>query len=331
MSAITPLQIAIDTAIQNDAVLSAKLRGAKVYSLTAPSSDDDLPYILLGQSTETALRMFGPKGYNGVEAIDAWSADLTKFEAADLAADLERILDMAPLSVDRHYLCTGSFSILAITIDPSGKYAHASCRYETLTFTRDPMAPTHVYRYAQMASGDATAPTGAGNIGYRFQDNVGLVLTNALASPGVYTIALDFSLDALMPTLGAGYAKLIDFKNRGTDGGFYLFGDVSTRYFLIANSAGELNISAQAPLLAGNRIVLTRDGAGLVALYVGGVLEFTYDDSVTQLFTFTGPGNVITLFTDDTVSSGQEYIAGVCSRVTLYDRVVSALEVPLIP
>jgi hypothetical protein len=135
MSAIWPLQVAIWNAILADATIAGKLKGQKIYSLRSPESDvATLPHLVLGQSVETPERTFEGRGNRNVEDIHIWSGDLSKFEVVDLAADLERILDQVDLTLEGHVFCTGSLSTLMVMLDPSGKYSHAVCRYEALSY-----------------------------------------------------------------------------------------------------------------------------------------------------------------------------------------------------
>jgi len=134
MSAIWPLDVAIDTAIQNDAALSAKLKGEKVYSLTSPALDTQLPYIVLGSSSETTARTYDSKFRDTILTISVWSADITKAEVAGIVADLERLLDATQLTVGGHHFVSGAFSVVAMMLDGTGRYGMASCRYEALNY-----------------------------------------------------------------------------------------------------------------------------------------------------------------------------------------------------
>jgi len=134
MSAIWPLDVAVDTLIQGDATLSAKLAGEKVYSLTAPALDSALPYIILGSSSETTQRTYDSKFRNTILTIAVWSADITKFEVASIVSDLERLLDGTQISVGGHKFVSGALSVIAIQLDNTGRYGMASCRYEALNY-----------------------------------------------------------------------------------------------------------------------------------------------------------------------------------------------------
>lgn len=142
-SAIIPLQVALDAVILGDATLAAMLGGAKVYSLRAPEDDAVFAggkgYIILGQSVETPVPNFdGParSGDSGIETITVWSNDVSKKTVGDIAAELKRLLNGTDLVVAGRSFCYGAFNIVALDLDPSGKYSLASCRYEVLTYAR---------------------------------------------------------------------------------------------------------------------------------------------------------------------------------------------------
>lgn len=133
MSAVWSTDTAVDAAIQADPTLSAKLKGEKVYNGVAPAGAL-CPYILLGQAVETSRRTFGRKGYDGILTIDAWSSDLTKQEAAALYGDLERLFDGTTIALSGLHFVGGILELIAITLDPSGKYTHATSHYMVTSF-----------------------------------------------------------------------------------------------------------------------------------------------------------------------------------------------------
>jgi hypothetical protein len=137
VSAIGPLHVAIDTVILRDPKIRQLLKGERVYSGQAPKDTAELPYILLGQSTETRLRMFGPNGNTGTQQIGVWSAKMDKHEAIEICGHLTRLLDGTRLALPADsglHFCSGSFEIISIGDDGSGKYIRGACMYEVLTF-----------------------------------------------------------------------------------------------------------------------------------------------------------------------------------------------------
>src|SRR5437588_10878525 len=73
--------------------------------------------------------------------------------------------------------------------------------------------------YHDTFGGPDLVPDGGtlGPDGYTFGIDQGLRLSSALADPSTYGIEMLFKLD----NVGSGFAKLIDTKNRVSDGGWY--------------------------------------------------------------------------------------------------------------
>jgi hypothetical protein len=135
MSGIWSLQEGMWNAIKSDGTLAPKLKGKKVYSLRLPEGDVGIfPCVVLGQSVEMAERTFDVRMDRGIETIDVWSTDLSKYETANIAADLERIFDNTEIILPGRIVVLGLFNVLTIIVDPSWKYSHAVCRYEVLHY-----------------------------------------------------------------------------------------------------------------------------------------------------------------------------------------------------
>lgn len=133
MTPLWPLQKLVDTTIRGDAVLAAKLRGEKVYSLTVPSSDDALPYILLAQSVESDLAMFENSGWSNTESFSGWSADKTKEELAGINDDMMRLFKGTRLSLDGYHFVTGELTLIRLGGSADGRYSQANWTYEVLS------------------------------------------------------------------------------------------------------------------------------------------------------------------------------------------------------
>lgn len=171
--------------------------------------------------------------------------------------------------------------------------------------------------YADALGGPALAPNGgslAGGGGYQFDANQGLSLDGALPGPDVYSIAIDFSFARL-----DGYRRIVDFKDLQSDTGLYNL-DQSLNFYNIITGPQVFATDTLA------RLVLTRDAAGMVNGYLNGVLQISFDDSSTQLATFTGTDNRIWFFQDDVAVPG-EASAGFVNFIQIYDTALSADEV----
>jgi hypothetical protein len=180
------------------------------------------------------------------------------------------------------------------------------------------VAPTHAYRIngslADELGGPSLAALGGavGPAGYTFGTAQGLTLANALA-PSVYSLEMAFRLDAV-----TGYRKVLDFKNRTQDFGFYVQNGAAT-------FAGQ-STSGTSPFRANTlaHLVLTRDAEGRFTAYVDGVQALSFVDA-TGMATFTGPGAVAYLMQDD-LSGFEEHPSGFVDYVRTYDRALTGAE-----
>lgn len=129
-SAAWPIDVAVDTAILADAQVSAVLKGDKVYSLVAKQGAM-LPYIVLGDSAETAFRTFGRAGNDGALTMHIWGTD--KRQVLTIHAHLVRILDGARLAVAGHEMVRGRVELVTVLADEDGKAMHGVARYTPMT------------------------------------------------------------------------------------------------------------------------------------------------------------------------------------------------------
>jgi hypothetical protein len=128
-----------------------------------------------------------------------------------------------------------------------------------------------------------------------------------------YTVTIEFAFTAVW-----GYRKIIDFKDRTQDEGFYNYSGRLNFFPVVTSSTQVLQpgVFLQA--------VLTRDASGQVAAYVNGVQQFSFTDTAgyTEL-----AGNSFNLLIDDFVTAQGEASAGMVARVRLFDGALTALEV----
>jgi hypothetical protein len=132
-------------------------------------------------------------------------------------------------------------------------------------------------------------------------------------STGGYTVALVFSF----ATTG-GYRKIIDFQDRTADQGLYNLNDILDYYPV---NSGQPNA---IPLNRFIQVVLTRSASGLVATYINGVPQFSFQDASNYTVLAS---NSFNLFIDDTATSSQEASAGMVARVRLWDGALTAQQV----
>jgi hypothetical protein len=154
---------------------------------------------------------------------------------------------------------------------------------------------------------------GAAN-GYYFAAGGGFTLENALASPSVYSVELSFLFDET-----AGYRRILDFKNRATDAGFYDEGTAARFYNITSGPAGAFANGTMA------NVVVTRDAGGVFTAYVNGAQQFSFTDAGGNA-SFTGP-NAIIHFLHDDASVGGEQSSGFVDYIRIYDEALSARQV----
>ena len=150
-----------------------------------------------------------------------------------------------------------------------------------------------------------------GATGYTFDANQGL----SIALPGplsVYTIKTAFHFDTV-----TSYRKIVDFKNRASDDGFYAMNGTFS-FFPLKES-----LVSFAP---GEDIVATisRDAAGTVSTTLNGVPIWTFADVDGRAIFDSG---FIHLFMDDTQRPG-EASAGFVDYVQVYDTATITAPVP---
>ena len=166
----------------------------------------------------------------------------------------------------------------------------------------------------------ANGGTLAAGGGYSFAANQGPSLSNAI-SANDYSILLDFSLTT--SSASDGYKKIVDFKNRTSDSGAYIFSGKLNFYFFNTELLGNTVVGNNNPA----RVVLTRDGStGQTTQYLNGVQQLTFTDS-TNLATFTASNNIINFFRDDTLFTGVEASAGFVRNIAIYNGALSTSEV----
>lgn len=186
-------------------------------------------------------------------------------------------------------------------------------------------APTHSYEFSGNLRDDFGGPSmalnpgapsdyaGSGDTqGFKFAFNQGPNLSNAFASPEVYSIEMYFALD----TLG-GYRRLIDFKNGTTDEGLYYYDDD----LLLYNTRQPADTDVEQGAFA--HLVLTRSADAAFRVYFNGELALDLIDK-NNLTTLTGPNRIVRFFDDD---GGSEGSPGVVDFIRTYDVALTGADV----
>ncbi len=182
-------------------------------------------------------------------------------------------------------------------------------------------AQTHLYNlngsYADAFGGPALVSDGGvlGATDYTFGANQGLSLSNVLTG-GTYSIAFSAELDQT-----AGYRKLIDYKNQGSDAGTYNLSGFANFY---PDATGPGVVYSPGDFAT---TVLTRDGTtNLVTEYVDGAFQFSFTDAIGDAL-FTGPNSIARFFEDDNVTGLREASSGAVNYIAIYDTDLSAQQV----
>jgi alpha-tubulin suppressor-like RCC1 family protein len=156
--------------------------------------------------------------------------------------------------------------------------------------------------------------------GYLFPRDGGLELSGSLLNDGIYTIILDVTFDTLSPRA---WQKIIDFKNRSSDLGLYVYGSGGQRglqFYPYSGIVGVVSIGKR------HRFVISRSVSGQVKTYVDNSEQFIFDDSVSQ--SAVALNNKLLFCVDDLAVSG-ENDTGIIHRIEIYDGPLQQL--PALP
>lgn len=186
--------------------------------------------------------------------------------------------------------------------------------------------PSHAYTlngtFADVFGGPSLAPLGTltsgtsgGANGYFFDPGEGLSLSNALASPSVYSLELRFLFDVT-----GGYRKIVDTKGRTQDQGFYNLSTTANYYPVTGGPGGAFTAGSFA------HVIVTRDAANVFTAYVDGTPDLTFVDG-GGLATFTAANNIINFLIDDLATGGSEASGGFVDYIRIYDQALSAQQV----
>lgn len=189
-----------------------------------------------------------------------------------------------------------------------------------------PAAIVHQYElngsFADALGGPALVPGGAGGVGtltatgYDFLANQGLTLSNGLTNNATYSLLIDFSFANV-----SGYRKIVDFLDKTSDYGLYVYGSDLIFYTGADGTGSPFQDNVPA------RLVLTRDDSSdEVAGYVNGIQQFSFTDS-GGIAVFAAGNDVMNFFTDDAVTGFGEASAGSVDHIVVYDTPLSASEV----
>ncbi|MGI9016162.1 MAG: cell wall-binding repeat-containing protein [Euzebya sp.] len=147
-----------------------------------------------------------------------------------------------------------------------------------------------------------------------FPDGNGLRLgwQDGFLSTDSYTIAMRMAVDDT-----SGYVRLLDFSERQSDNGLYLYDGVPVFYGLVGGSGTVVTAGVYAT------IVLTRSSAGEIVGYVDGEQAFSTTDSDNSSVL---ANNAIIVFQDDLVVTN-ETSSGQITSFQVFDSALTAQQV----
>ncbi len=147
--------------------------------------------------------------------------------------------------------------------------------------------------------------------GINFGANQGPTISG-FSSPSAYTVELSFSFDSV-----TGYRKILDFQNRTTDQGFYVY-QGTLNYYPVA-FPGIVDFASN--VIA--NVVLTHDGTSTTG-YVNGVQRWDFSGGANSLADIT---SVLHAFRDDFATGQGEASSGYVDYIRVYDTKLSAADV----
>lgn len=147
-----------------------------------------------------------------------------------------------------------------------------------------------------------------GATGFTFPANQGLSLVGGVNTSGPYSIELVFSFDVI-----TGYRRIMDFRNRTSDSGFYTLNG-NLNFFPVVTAAAT-TVAAGTTV----NVLLTRSAAGQVNGYVNTAASFSFADTSGLATTLT---NQLLFFVDDLVFAN-EVSSGFVDRIRIFDQELS--------
>lgn len=130
MSALWPLQKALSARWKADAALMARLPGG-IHDGAAPEGTA-VPYLVIGEPTETPVEAFGASGYSDTITAHVFSEYKGRKEALEIVELMNSALT-TPLALDGHTSARLRQEFLTVLVEEDG-IRHAPVRYRASTF-----------------------------------------------------------------------------------------------------------------------------------------------------------------------------------------------------
>lgn len=130
MSALWPVQTAVYARLTSDAALTARATGG-VHDGEAPQGAA-MPYIVIGEATETRADVFGRRGWSDTLTIHIWSRYPGRMEVLDTLQLIDAAL-REPLTLTGHTAARLKREFGEVIYDPDGA-RHVPARYRITTW-----------------------------------------------------------------------------------------------------------------------------------------------------------------------------------------------------
>jgi len=127
-----PLQKAIFTALSGDAAL-ATLIGDPPRIYDDPPGGAELPYVQIGDGTESDWGTSSGEGAEHQLTIHAWSRNGGRMETRAILASIHDALHEAPLTVESNRLINLRFLLSQVWREGDGETYHGMARYRAVT------------------------------------------------------------------------------------------------------------------------------------------------------------------------------------------------------
>jgi hypothetical protein len=130
MSALAALQTAVVTRLLAASGLAA-LVGTRIYDGEAPQ-ETDLPYVVVGESTESRVGVLGRYGFDDSIMLHIWSGYAGRKEALDILSQIELAL-RPTLTLSGHTSVSLRLEFVTTLVEDDG-VRHVPARYSAFTF-----------------------------------------------------------------------------------------------------------------------------------------------------------------------------------------------------
>jgi hypothetical protein len=132
-TSLSEVQMAMYARLTGDSALMALI--AAVYDFTAVPDDAALPYVTIGDATETPLNAFGTRGYKTRHLVHVWDSQYGgQLKVQTIIARLNTLLDQQMLILATQAFVYMLFQQAHVLPDPgANKIIHGIVEYESFS------------------------------------------------------------------------------------------------------------------------------------------------------------------------------------------------------